>query len=130
MESKPEDEMPPLSEEDSALWKAATREYNTLKLQQHRAWQAELSIKLQLKKAALAALPGMLGSCDCLPACHAADSPAAMCAQEHLRGAAEATQTELVPLNRQMFTLTPPIPGFREQAQTASGGRRRGQRGR
>jgi hypothetical protein len=31
-----------------------------------------------------------------------------------------------------MFTLTPPIPGFREQAQAqaASGGRRRGQRGR
>jgi hypothetical protein len=58
LESKPEDEMPPLSEEDSALWKAATREYNALKLQQHRAWQTDLSIKLQLKKAALAALPG------------------------------------------------------------------------
>ena len=50
--------MPRLSAEEDALWKEATREYNALKLQQHRAWQTDLSIKLQLKKAALAALPG------------------------------------------------------------------------
>ena len=43
-----------LSAEEDALWKEATREYNALKMHQHRAWQTELSIKLQLKKAALA----------------------------------------------------------------------------
>ena len=41
---------------------------------------------------------------------------------EELRAAAEATQTELVPLNRQMWTLTPPIPGFQEQQQAGAQG--------
>lgn len=50
--------MPKLSPEDAELWKAATKEYNRLKMMQHRAWQTDLSIKFQLKKAALAALPG------------------------------------------------------------------------
>ena len=50
--------MPPLSEEDAAEWKAATKEYNRLKLYETRLWQLDLSTKLQLKKAALAALPG------------------------------------------------------------------------
>ena len=59
LESTPEAKMPRLSAEEDALWKAATREYNALKMQEHRAWQSELSIKLQLKQAALAALPGV-----------------------------------------------------------------------
>ncbi len=62
LEEVTEDEMPKLSPEDAQLWKDATKEYNRLKMMQHRAWQTDLSIKLQLKKAALAALPG-----DCPP---------------------------------------------------------------
>ena len=58
LEELTEDEMPKLSSEDAKLWKDATKEYNRLKMMQHRAWQTDLSIKLQLKKAALAALPG------------------------------------------------------------------------
>ena len=48
---------------------------------------------------------------------------------EDLRMLADTTQTELVPLNRHIFTRTPPIPGFREQ-QLAGTGRKRGQRAR
>ena len=48
---------------------------------------------------------------------------------EHLRALADTTQTELVPLNRHIFTHTPPIPGFREQQQVGTG-RKRGQRAR
>ena len=59
LEVKPEEKMPPLSEEEAAEWKAATKEYNKLKLYETRAWQLDLSTKLQLKKAALAALPGV-----------------------------------------------------------------------
>ena len=58
MEELTEDEMPKLSPEDEQLWKTATKEYNKLKMMQHRAWQTDLSVKLQLKNAALAALPG------------------------------------------------------------------------
>lgn len=50
--------MPKLSKEDQQSWKEATKEYNRLKMMQHRAWQTDLSIKFKLKKAALAALPG------------------------------------------------------------------------
>ena len=58
LEELTEDEMPKLSPEDAQLWKDATKEYNKLKMMQHRAWQTDLSVKLKLKKAALAALPG------------------------------------------------------------------------
>jgi hypothetical protein len=34
-------------------------------------------------------------------------------AAEDLRKLADRTQEELVPLNRQIFTETPPIPGYR-----------------
>ena len=60
LEVKPEEKMPRLSEEDAAEWKAATKQYNKLKLYETRLWQLDLSTKLQLKKAALAALPGVL----------------------------------------------------------------------
>ena len=47
-----------MSDEDTALWNEATKAYNKLKLAQHRVYMSDLSIKIQLKKAALAALPG------------------------------------------------------------------------
>ena len=47
-----------MSDEDTAVWTAATKAYNRLKLAQHRVYMSDLSIKIQLKKAALAALPG------------------------------------------------------------------------
>ncbi|EIE19310.1 hypothetical protein COCSUDRAFT_58603 [Coccomyxa subellipsoidea C-169] len=96
--------MPKLSPEDAQLWKDATKEYNRLKMMQHRAWQTDLSVKLKLKKAALAALP------------------------EDLRELANRPETERVPLNRQMFTHTPPIPGFNQQSSVKK--RKRGQSGR
>lgn len=56
------------------------------------ALQADLSTKLKLKQAAVAALP------------------------PHLRAAAEVPDDELFPLNRQMWTDTPPIEGFGQAA--------------
>ena len=50
--------MPKLSEEDETIWKEATKHYNKAKLYEHRMWQTDISIKIQLKEAALAALPG------------------------------------------------------------------------
>lgn len=47
-----------MSDEDTAIWNKATKAYNKLKLAQHRVYMSDLSIKIQLKKAALAALPG------------------------------------------------------------------------
>ena len=47
-----------MSAEDTAMWNEATKAYNKLKLAQHRVYMSDLSIKIQLKKAALAALPG------------------------------------------------------------------------
>lgn len=58
MDQLSEDEMPKLTPEEDKLWKAATKEYNRLKMIEHRAWQTDLSIKFKLKQAALAALPG------------------------------------------------------------------------
>jgi len=50
--------MPALSDEDNAMWKEATKHYNRLKLYEHRLHQTDLTIKIQLRDAALAALPG------------------------------------------------------------------------
>ncbi|CAL5221822.1 g4079 [Coccomyxa viridis] len=102
LEPKPIEKMPKLSEEDETIWKEATKHYNKAKLYEHRMWQTDISIKIQLKEAALAALP------------------------EALRREAVKTQTDLPPPNRRMFTQTPPIPGFSEQ-QADRGRRRRGQ---
>ena len=51
-----------MSDEDTATWNEATKAYNKLKLAQHRVYMSDLSIKIQLKKAALAALPGRRNS--------------------------------------------------------------------
>ena len=48
------------------------------------------------------------------------------CHAEELRKEAVKTQEDLPPLNRHMFTWTPPIPGFSGQ-QADRGKRRRGQ---
>ena len=58
MEPKPMEQMPKMSEEDAAMWKEATLHYNKLKLYEHRMWQMDISAKIQLREAALAALPG------------------------------------------------------------------------
>lgn len=69
----------------------------------HRAWQADLSTKLKLKLAAVAALP------------------------PHLRAAAEVPDDEPFPLNRQMWNETPPIEGFgQDKVQQAAGARKLG----
>lgn len=60
LEPKPKEKMPKLSEEDEKMWKAATKQYNQLKLAEHRVWQTDLQVKIELKNAALAALPGAL----------------------------------------------------------------------
>ena len=73
----------------------------------HRDWQRDMTTKIKLRDAAIAALP------------------------EKLRAAALMPDDELFPSNRQMWTLTPPIPGFQEKQTSAlaskfgKGGRRR-----
>ncbi len=42
------------------MWKEATKHYNKARLYEHRMWQTDISIKIQLKEAALAALPGVV----------------------------------------------------------------------
>lgn len=96
-----------LSKEEQAEAAARSREYSRQKMEQHRAWQRDLTMKIKLREAAIDALP------------------------EELRAAARQPDNEPFPANRQMWTLTPPIPGFQEQQQTdtaakfAKGGRRR-----
>ena len=60
LEPKSKEKMPKLSEEDEKMWKAATKQYNQLKLAEHRVWQTDLQVKIELKNAALAAMPGAL----------------------------------------------------------------------
>lgn len=62
-----------------------SREYSRLRMRQHRIWQADLSTKLKLKQAALAALP------------------------EQLRAAAKVPDLSLFPLNRNVWRETPPV---------------------
>ncbi len=61
-------------------------------MKQHRAWQRDLTTKLKLKEAAIAALP------------------------PELRAAAEVPDLAPFPANRQMWTETPPVEGFGEAA--------------
>lgn len=61
---------------------------------EHRQWQADVTTKIKLKAAAVAALP------------------------PHLRAAAEVPDDEPFPLNRQMWSETPPIEGFGEGVAT------------
>lgn len=62
----------------------------------HREWQKDITLKIKLREAAINALP------------------------EELRAAAREPDNEPFPPNRQMWTLTPPIPGFQEQQETAT----------
>ncbi|KAI3435926.1 hypothetical protein D9Q98_001984 [Chlorella vulgaris] len=77
-----------ISEEDYAEGMRRHKEFSRRKMQQHREWQTDLTAKLKLKNAAVAALP------------------------PRLRAAAEVPDDELFPLNREMWTETPPIEGF------------------
>ncbi|KAL4458571.1 hypothetical protein ABPG75_013436 [Micractinium tetrahymenae] len=83
-----------VSEEDYLEGMRRAKEYSRRKMQEHRDWQADLTLKLKLKNAAVAALP------------------------PHLRAAAEVPDLEPFPLNRQMWTETPPIEGFGQAAAT------------
>ncbi|KAK9806641.1 hypothetical protein WJX73_003506 [Symbiochloris irregularis] len=67
------------------------KEYSRLKMAQHRAWQKDLTTRIKLQKAAIAALP------------------------PELREAASVPDYTPFPLTRQIMTETPPIPGFGEQ---------------
>ncbi|KAL3159462.1 hypothetical protein ABBQ38_009887 [Trebouxia sp. C0009 RCD-2024] len=85
-----------LSDEEKADAAARSRDYSRRKMAQHREWQKDITQKIKLREAAIAALP------------------------EELRAAARAPDYEPFPANRQMWTLTPPIPGFQEQQETAT----------
>ena len=61
-----------------------------------REWQKDITLKIKLRDEAIAALP------------------------EELRAAAREPDFEPFPANRQMWTITPPIPGFQEQQETAT----------
>lgn len=61
-----------------------SKRYSRLRMREHRAWQRDLSTKLQLKQAALEALP------------------------EHLRAAALLPDDERFPRNRNIWRETPP----------------------
>jgi hypothetical protein len=75
------------------------KEYSSRKMRQHREWQADLSMKLKLKQAAIAALP------------------------PDLRAAAMVPDLEPFPLNRWIWTETPPV-----EEEEDAGARRQDQR--
>lgn len=81
-----------MSAEDLAEAERRAKEYSRRKMREHKAWQRDLSTKIKLKDAAIAALP------------------------PHLRAAAEVPDLEPFPLNRHIFMETPPIEGFGEAA--------------
>lgn len=82
-----------LTPEEQREWEGRAKEYSRLKMAEHRAWQKALSIKLKLKQAAIRALP------------------------LELRVEAEKDDDALPPMNRNMFTHTPPIPGYMDRRQ-------------
>lgn len=88
MEPKPMEKMPKLSEEDEAAWKEATKHYNKAKLYEHRMWQTDISIKIQLREAALAALPGTSSTFDCLTSASQLTGPGSCLSREYLRSPA------------------------------------------
>ncbi|KAK9839255.1 hypothetical protein WJX81_004504 [Elliptochloris bilobata] len=96
------EEPPPMTPEEKAENAARAKEYSRLKMVEHRAWQTDLQTKLDLKMAAIAALPEELRA-DCMTF-HISEAP---------------------PLNRNIFTLTPPIKDFQKLQQQ----RRRGRKG-
>jgi ribosomal protein S10 len=77
------------------------KEYSRLKMQQHRQWQIDLTTKLKLKQAAIAALP------------------------PDLQVAALVPDETPFPSNRQIWTDTPPVEEVEKgPAQTQRTGRR------
>lgn len=73
------------------------KEYSRLKMREHRLWQADLTTKLKLKRAAIDALP-----------------PA-------LKAAALEPDTEPFPVNRLMWTTTPPMEDAGQDRQKDEG---------
>jgi hypothetical protein len=78
------------------------KEYSRLKMREHRLWQADLTTKLKLKRAAVDALP--------LP----------------LKAAALEPDTEPFPTNRLVWTTTPPKEDVSEDRQKDEGGAKKG----
>ena len=76
------------------VWLRRAKEYSRRRMAEHRAWQRDLTTKLRLKEAAIAALP------------------------PELQAAAREPDYTPFPANRQMFTDTPPIEGFGEVAKS------------
>lgn len=95
-------EAPPLSPELLAEAERRAKEYSRRKMQQHREWQADLTGKLKLKQAAIAALP-----------------------EGFLRDAALVEDTAFFPANRMMWTETPPVEDAAQQQVQAQGSAKR-----
>ncbi|GAB4821890.1 hypothetical protein N2152v2_008936 [Parachlorella kessleri] len=89
-----EEEEVQMTPEDLAEAERRAKEYSRRKMAEHRAWQRDLTTKLRLKEAAIAALP------------------------PELQAAAREPDYTPFPPNRQMFTDTPPIEGFGEASKT------------
>lgn len=90
----------PLSAEQQAEYTQRAKAYSRAKMAEERAWQRDLTRKIKLKDAALAALP------------------------PKLREAAAQPDMTPFPLDRMVPTHTPPIKGFGDAGRGAkSGGR-------
>lgn len=76
---------------------ARFKDYSRKKMAQHRAWQTDLTNKIRLRDAAIAALPA------------------------ELRDAAEEPDCTPFPADRLVATHTPPIPGYGKSGQDARG---------
>mmetsp|Transcript_9814 Transcript_9814/g.24955 ORF Transcript_9814/g.24955 Transcript_9814/m.24955 type:complete len:180 (+) Transcript_9814:224-763(+) len=79
-----------MTPEEKEEYKQRAKEYSRIKMAEERAWQKSLSVKLQLKLAAIEALPSGL--------------------KEH----ASTPDYEPFPTNRWIATDTPPIKGYYE----------------
>lgn len=74
-----------------------SKEYSRMKMAEHRAWQTDLTNKIRLRDAALAALPA------------------------ELRISAGEPDYTPFPTDRLVATHTPPIPGYGKSGQSARG---------
>jgi hypothetical protein len=88
----PKRKRPKLPDDVAAAHFAIGREYNQKSRAKHDAFEARLQMKLDLQQAALDALPVDLR-----------------------RRAKTLEGVPLPPLDRRVWTLTPPIPGFRPE---------------
>lgn len=91
-----------LTPEQEAEYAQRAKEYSRRMMHEHRIWQADLSRKLQLKKAAIAALP------------------------EELQAAALVEDYSMFPTDRWIPTHTPPIANYEQQQRDRLGKGRRG----